>query len=172
MNTKLEMQKKCRYISFFLLVCILVSVIVLLYCIYGIVTHNDPPSVFTGINWEKDYTGIRLGYVFVVLIRALAITIALMYAFTIFQTIGKGNSPFSPVISKRIRAIGIFLIVASVIAWPVGSLIAKAIWPGEITYPVVVSIDWGTLTFGFIISCLASIFQYGCVLQQESDETF
>ena len=171
MSNQLTMQKKSRYISFFLLLCILVNVIAVIYVIYGMAKHNDPQQVFTGLNWQSDYTGISYGYICVVIIRTLAIILALVFAFTIFHAIGKGTSPFSNVISKRIRSIGILLIVAATIAWPVGSLISTQIWPDEITYPILINIDWGMLTFGFIISCLASIFQYGCILQQESDET-
>ena len=48
---------------------------------------------------------------------------------------------------------------------------AKAIWPESTVYAFLFRLDWGTLIVGFIISCLASIFRYGCLLQQESDET-
>jgi hypothetical protein len=168
----LTMQNKSKYIAYFLLACILVSVIACIYVVYGIVAnHNNIQAAFPGYNWQDDYTGVHFGYVIVILIQRIAIILAMALAYSIFRTIGRGASPFSPDISKHIREIGILLIIASVIAWPVGSMTAKAIWPDKVSYPILFSIDWGNLILGFIISCLASIFQYGCNLQKESDET-
>jgi len=172
MGIQQEMQKSARWIAFFLLVCTVVSLAALGYVIRAVVIDpNTPQAFFTGLNWQSDYTDVNLGYLCVVMIRAAAILVALAIAFTIFRDIGKGSSPFTSAVTKRISAIGTLLIIAATIAWPVGSLAAKALWPGQVSYPVLISIDWGTLVFGFIISCLASVFRYGCVLQRESDET-
>ena len=132
-------------------------------------SSSDFPSInlVNGI----DRTGYTYAFASTILIRQLAIIAALVLAFTIFRKIGKGLSPFTDVVSKRIRTIGTLLIVAAIIAWPVGSLVAKAVWSDKTSYPIIINLDWGTLVFGFIISSLASIFRYGCVLQQASDET-
>ena len=171
MNNQLAMQKKSRYMAFLILICILISVATLIYLIYGMAKHIDPQSLFTGLNWQREYKDANLAYACERMIIHISIILALAFAYTIFQSIGKGLSPFSHVISERIRAIGILLIISAIIAWPVGSLAARVIWPDKTSYPIIISVDWGTLLFGFIISCLASIFQYGCILQQESDET-
>ena len=171
MENCLEMQKKSRFIAVFLLVCILVSVVMLGYVICLMAIRGGPQTVFTGFNWQDDQNGYFFGYICVLLIKTLAIILALVLAYTIFRPIGKGLSPFSPLISKRIRAIGVLLIVAATIAWPIGTMSAKAIWPESTVYTFLFRLDWGTLIVGFIISCLASIFRYGCLLQQESDET-
>ena len=94
MSNQLAMQKKSRYISFFLLLCILANVIAVIYVIYGTAKYNDPQLVFTGLNWQSDHTGINYGYICVVIIRTLAIILALVFAFMIFHAIGKGSSPF------------------------------------------------------------------------------
>lgn len=173
MNTQEEMQRKSRFISAFLLLCAMVCTAGFLYVIVGIAKQTDVRAILPSLNLrnEIDRTGYTLGFVCAVLIRQIAIIVALVLAFTIFWKIGKGLSPFTSVVSDRIRTIGILLIVAATIAWPVGSLAAKAIWPDKISYPIILNLDWGTLVFGFIISSLASIFRYGCILQKASDET-
>ena len=173
MNTEKEMQRKSRLISVFLLLCAVACTASFLYVIIGIAKESDLQAILPSINLVNgiDRTGYTYAFASTILIRQLAIIAALVLAFTIFRKIGKGLSPFTDVVSKRIRTIGTLLIVAAIIAWPVGSLVAKAIWPDKISYPIILNLDWGTLVFGFIISSLASIFRYGCVLQQASDET-
>lgn len=174
MNTQEEMQRKARFISVFLLLCAAVCAVSVLCAVIRIAEQKDIQAILPSLNLllsENDRTGYTLGFLCAVLIRELAIFAALVLAFTIFWKIGRGLSPFTDVVSNRIRTIGTLLIVAATIAWPVGSLGAKAIWPDKISYPIIIDLDWGTLVFGFIISSLASIFRYGCVLQQASDET-
>lgn len=173
MNTQEEMQRKSRFISVFLLLCAVVCTASFLYVIIGIAKQADLQAVLPSLNLrdEIDRPGYTLGFAIAILIRQLAFIVALVLAFTIFWKISKGLSPFTSVVSSRIRTIGILLIVAATIAWPVGSLTAKALWPDKISYPIILDLDWGTLILGFIISSLASIFRYGCILQQASDET-
>lgn len=173
MNTQEEMKRKARFISVFLLLFAVACTASLLYVIIGIARQTDPQAVLPSLNLQNgnDLTGYTYGFACTILIRQLAIIAALMLAFTIFWKIGRGLSPFTDVVSNRIRTIGTLLIVAATIAWPVGSLGAKAIWPDKISYPIIIDLDWGTMVFGFIMSSLASIFRYGCVLQQASDET-
>ena len=173
MNTEKEMQRKSRLISVFLLLCAVACTASFLYVIIGIAKESDLQAILPSINLVNgiDRTGYTYALASTILIRQLAIIAALVLAFTIFRKIGKGLSPFTDVVSKRIRTIGTLLIVAAIIAWPVGSLVAKAVWSDKTSYPIIINLDWGTLVFGFIISSLASIFRYGCVLQQASDET-
>lgn len=173
MNTQEEMQRKARFISVFLLLCAVACTASFLYVIIGIAKQTDLQAILPSLNLVNgiDRTGYTYAFACAILIRQLAIIAALVLAFTIFWKIGKGLSPFTDVVSKRIRTIGTLLIVAATIAWPVGSLAAKTIWSDKISYPIIINLDWGTLVFGFIISSLASIFRYGCVLQQASDET-
>ncbi len=174
MKTQEEMQRKSKYISIFLLLCAVVCTVSVLSAVVKIAKQTDLQAIIPSLNLllsENDRIGYSLGFLCAGLIRELAIIVALVLAFTIFWKIGKGLSPFTGVVSVRIRMIGILLIVAATIAWPVGSLAAKAIWPDKISYPIILQLDWGTLVFGLIISSLASIFRYGCVLQQASDET-
>jgi hypothetical protein len=173
MNTEKEMQRKSRLISVFLLLCAVACTASFLYVIIGIAKESDLQAILPSINLVNgiDRTGYTYAFASTILIRQLAIIAALVFAFTIFRKIGKGLSPFTDVVSKRIRTIGTLLIVAAIIAWPVGSLVAKAVWSDKTSYPIIINLDWGTLVFGFIISSLASIFRYGCVLQQASDET-
>ena len=153
MNTQEEMQRKSRFISVFLLLCAVACTASFLYVIVRIAKQTDLRAVLPSLNLrnEIDRTGYTYGFVCTILIRQLAIIAALMLAFTIFWKIGRGLSPFTDVVSNRIRTIGTLLIVAATIAWPVGSLGAKAIWPDKISYPIIIDLDWGTLVFGFII---------------------
>ena len=94
--------------------------------------------------------GIKLTALFILLrsfVYALISAIILFILSGVFKSTVAHRSPFLPENVKRLKTIGIILIVAAVV------------------------IGWQTLIFAFCLLALAFIFQYGTELQQQADET-
>jgi len=94
--------------------------------------------------------GIKFTIVFLLLRSFFYATISAIILFilsSLFKSTVAHRSPFLPENVKRLKIIGIILIVSAVI------------------------IGWQTLIFAFCLLALAFIFQYGTELQQQADET-
>ena len=72
--------------------------------------------------------------------------------------IGKGNSPFTPNTAVQIRKIAIYVVLFAVFA---------SISAFKLSFPSLLMCG----LFALILFCISLIFDYGCVLQQEVDET-
>lgn len=83
---------------------------------------------------------------------------ALYNAKRIFGCIGKGNSPFTPNTAVQIRKIAIYVVLFAVFA---------SISVFKLSFPSLLMCG----LFALILFCISLIFDYGCVLQQEVDET-
>jgi len=94
--------------------------------------------------------GVKVYSLFILLKSFAYATISAIILFilsSLFKSTVAHRSPFLPENVKRLKIIGIILIVASVL------------------------IGWQTLIFAFSLLALAFIFQYGTELQQQADET-
>jgi len=94
--------------------------------------------------------GIKLTALFFLLRGFIYCTISAIILFilsALFKSTVAHRSPFLPENVKRLKVIGIILIVSAVI------------------------IGWQTLIFAFCLLALAFVFQYGTELQQQADET-
>lgn len=90
-----------------------------------------------------------------VAIKMSALFLVVYYGRRIFKHIQLEETPFQPCITKYIRLIAIFLTVYQLIwSWENGfiSMLISLIIP-------------------LILFCISFIFQYGCILQKEIDET-
>lgn len=91
-------------------------------------------------------------------------------AFLIFRIISKNKTPFLPQVSRNIKIIGGLIMFSSAIAqWTAGiisSIISKHIQCTIIDESILLG-----LLMGLIFACLGSIFDYGCILQKQDDET-
>ena len=87
----------------------------------------------------------------IILLRSFAYAtisaIVLFILSSIFRSTVAHRSPFLPENVKRLKIVGVILIVSAVI------------------------IGWQTIIFAFCLLALAFIFQYGTELQQQADET-
>lgn len=90
----------------------------------------------------------------------------LYMVFSIFRDISIDYTPFKLKYSVRIKRIGIMIIILSVIGNFFDAL-GNLYILGETSW----YIDFFGIIFGIIICCLALIFDYGCELQLQSDET-
>ncbi|MBQ8781083.1 MAG: hypothetical protein IJZ72_05370 [Oscillospiraceae bacterium] len=92
----------------------------------------------------------------------------------VFKTLKDGETPFRYEVADKIKAAGItcvcmwgFELISEIIRSCLVSLNVFA----SASMTMEISISSEMLTRGFVITAIAYIFNYGCKLQQESDET-
>lgn len=90
-----------------------------------------------------------------------------LLTYRIFHEISVTGTPFNVKYVKAIKAIGILVAVMSIVGSTVDSIAAS--YAGMETLGL--CSDSTGVIFGVIIFCLAYIFDYGCTLQKQSDET-
>lgn len=107
--------------------------------------------------------GFLMGTVYIILVVILLTTIiiAIVSSLQLLMSIRKDESPFTENNGKKIRTIGISLML---------------IEPVDIILTLVqsssLSVGSGiTFSAGIVMYCISLVFRYGCELQQESDET-
>ena len=88
----------------------------------------------------------------------ICIFLALYNAKRIFGCIGKGNSPFTDTTAAQIRKIALFVLLFAVF-----SVLS--------VFKITFSSFFICAVFALILYCISLIFDYGCELQQEIDET-
>ena len=88
----------------------------------------------------------------------ICIFLAFYYAKRIFGCIGKGNSPFTDTTAAQIRKIVLFVLLFAVF-----SVLS--------VFKMTFSSFFICAVFALILYCISLIFDYGCELQQEIDET-
>ena len=88
----------------------------------------------------------------------ICIFLAFYYAKRIFGCIGKGNSPFTDTTAAQIRKIALFVLLFAVF-----SVLS--------VFKITFSSFFICAVFALILYCISLIFDYGCELQQEIDET-
>lgn len=95
-------------------------------------------------------------------------TVILFVTSSIFKDISREGTPFTKKNSNKIRTISLLLIANEIIIPPLRLLVLMIFVPAvEATS----SINLGIIVATAVFFCLALIFEYGCLLQQESDET-
>ena len=105
-------------------------------------------------------------------LTALPLIIIFAYIFvkssSFFEGLSKGQTPFSEKNYKLLKNIAILLMITSLIAPLLYSLIASLNMKNG--YYIMFGID-SDLLVGLIIYCMAEIIRYGVTLQQLSDDT-
>ena len=86
----------------------------------------------------------------------------------IFRDISRENTPFTKKISEKIKIISLLLIAAEVLLSPLELLAMLVVMP-EVN--AAVSFNLGSIIVAAVFFCLALVFEYGCILQDESDST-
>ena len=84
------------------------------------------------------------------------------------MSVGRVPTPFVKENSRAILAMGITVVVLCCVQENLFPLISYIQGTGNPTFTL---IDFGCLFPGIPFLCLSYIFEYGCVLQRESDET-
>lgn len=122
--------------------------------------------------FQGDYTTPEniFNSIFIIL-ACTGMSISLNFGVKVFKTLKDGETPFRYEIADKIKAAGMTLIgtgIVHIIGEAVnGFLNSIGVFEGELSVGIV--LDFFVL--GAIIIAVAYIFNYGCKLQQESDET-
>ncbi|MCM3039982.1 hypothetical protein M3201_09775 [Paenibacillus motobuensis] len=113
--------------------------------------------------------GAELMAHFFVSISRLGIIFAMfLIARAIFKDISKEYTPFIAIHTKRLHAISILMIGLAIVPGVVEIIMIQLVQP---TIKTNVSFELSYLVVAVIFFCLAQIFDYGRLLQQQSDET-
>lgn len=103
-------------------------------------------------------------------IQNLVVSAAILYIAVVCkrfcESIIKSGTPFIPQVPKGLRKIA-----AAIVAMQFLSIAASAVYSGITGTEFTIFIDTSAYILVCILFLLSSIFDYGCKLQQESDET-
>ena len=105
------------------------------------------------------------------LVLCIGMVISVNHGIGVFKKLRCGGTPFTCDIADKIKAVGITLIATAGVSFVVSAVKSTLVLFGVLTGEVKVEIELGFLLAGFMACALAYIFNYGCKLQQESDET-
>lgn len=100
------------------------------------------------------------------LVDALLISAVIILIHAIFNDMKRGSTPFLRRNTMRIKGVAIIAIILSIIGSYSDALV-DYYTIGELTWKV----NAAGLIIGMVVYCISFIFDYGCDLQQESDET-
>lgn len=84
----------------------------------------------------------------------------------LFSSMGQEESPFTQKVSKQIQQLSYLLTGLAV-----GKIVVESLMEKFITGKLAISLDLGLLLGAFIVYSLAQLFDYGCQLQKQADET-
>ncbi|SMF86587.1 hypothetical protein SAMN05661091_3439 [Paenibacillus uliginis N3/975] len=125
--------------------------------------------IFSPIVNTADYSKSELIAQFCVNITKQSIVIAMLFlAGAIFKDISREYTPFAAKQTKRLKAISKLMVLLAIIPASVEILMMQILAP---TVKVYVSFELSFILVAVVFFCLAQIFDYGGVLQQQSDET-
>lgn len=102
-------------------------------------------------------------YFGLIIIYLIVISAVMFRANEIFKNIKNDGLPFKNVNSTKIRDIAVAIVVYSLL--PQMNINTRGLWD------VNIGINLGSFLFAVVFVLLSIIFEYGCLLQQESDET-
>ena len=139
------------------------SIILLVFLIICLVaTGFDIYSLMNGPTGEEiaHTCGEILGNLFVIGM--------LFLAWMIFRNIQRDYTPFSPKHTLYLKFISLMMLAFTIIVPPVELLLLEILAPEVDAF---VSFQLSGIVFAFIFYCLALIFEYGSLLQKQSDET-
>lgn len=156
-EVKRQIKELLKVIKIIMVMAIFCTAAFLIACIGGTVDYVKMPSPEAA---EEIYESIK--YTF---------TAAVIFYITVVcsrfcSDIDKSNTPFIPQVSKGLKKIAIAIVFAVLLS--IG---------GDALYSVLTdtkfegSVSWIGMAFVSILLLLSSIFDYGCKLQKESDET-
>lgn len=106
-------------------------------------------------------------YLIVMFVCAIFVYITLVYAGNFFEALKESDSPFGEYVIKYMQGFAFSLIPWGLFGPTVQ--ITAVEWAKKIS--VVVGVNFTTIFVIIVLLCLAYVFKYGALLQQESDET-
>lgn len=164
----LEKEKK-NFIEFCKVVEVFFSVILVFMVIAAIAIFIM--TIMSNIILTDEPTAEEIFYSVYLIAICIGTSIALNFGVKVFKELKKGETPFRYEIADKIKAAGMTLIgtgVVHIIAEIVRGFLYEA---GNFTVKVSLTFDFDFCICGVAVLAIAYIFNYGCKLQQESDET-
>lgn len=120
---------------------------------------NVPPGVGNCCKAGQTLSFGQCAFFFICCLGMLiCIFLALYNAKRLFGCIGKGNSPFTAETASQIRKIALYVLVF-------------AVFSAFSVFKMAFSQFFMSGLFALVLFCISLIFDYGCELQQEVDET-
>lgn len=157
-NNKLQKLKKTAGIAYQVINVVLVIIIVAVLTIVGLAAWTGirgelPGGFHLAINaLELTMTGVEIAFALLLFAGKGIIYLAVLLSTRqILREVAIGGTPFEQIQIRRMKRISILILVGSVINF--------------------MSIQIGEWVIALVVWLLAMVFDYGCVLQQESDET-
>lgn len=176
METKISMTS--RRISVFLKVCSILMLAIAALGIIGICiltlsgqqTRTSFLAAFDTVTNNGTTISIVPEHLFVILSSMIVYSAFMSVVFynicMIFKDVSTEHTPFKHKHVARIKRIAILVVAVSVIG-NFGDSLLDLFTMNRLTW----HIDFSGIILGVIIYCLALFFNYGCVLQQQFDET-
>ena len=154
-------------IAAFMAICLIFGVVAMILIMFmdNIMKDAYVPSSGDFTTPEGIFNGIYI------IITAMSFWVALRFGYKVFGILKDGKTPFRYEVADKIKASGITFIVTGIIHIVLeiikGFLYMAGVFKGEISTTIVADF----FVYGIVIIAIAYIFNYGCKLQQESDET-
>lgn len=105
-------------------------------------------------------------------VSCIGYVIALNFGAAIFRSLRTAETPFRYDIGDKMKGAGITLIVIGVVGFVLNLTVNYFIANGTLDFETMNYLpDTVPFLFGAFLTALAYVFNYGCKLQQESDET-
>lgn len=164
-----NVQRICKIISVIFSVCIGFLVV------WWMISLSSMISLLIGIdgfeNSEVSPLGLTLYIYHCIVIAALLIVLQRAFA-----EVAKGKSPFTLTQVKRLRIIAVLLLFLSVIEIAI-SVIAPSLYLDQPTVStsaandsLIITIDFMPLIAAAVVYAFSFVFEYGVLLQEDSDE--
>lgn len=102
------------------------------------------------------------------MLRQILMIGMLFSAYQIFKDFNRSHTPFAPAQTRRLKIIAYLMLALGLIPFAIESTLMHLYAPGTERCP---TFEFSNLVYATIFYCLSLIFDYGRVLQQQSDET-
>lgn len=156
-NIKIQIKSVIKIIKILMFIMIVCTAVFFVNSIINTVSYAGAPNL---------EAANKLGESILALISSAAWLVVTVICKNIFADIDKSSTPFIPQVPKGIRKIAAAIIIMFII-----SAAEQLLYPIFTGVELKLVIDGTSLIFVSILTLLSYIFDYGCKLQQESDET-
>ena len=158
---RLKMLSRCVFVVMGLLTLAVIALSVLL--IVGLwVEVNDPGSISEDI-MDSDQ---MVAFIACVVVMLLLVAVVLLMLANVARAISREYSPFTRKNVKRLETISVAYLIMPFVIIALGYIIVDGTSPFEIVVLLL-----SGMIMAAVFYMLALIFDYGCWLQKESDET-
>jgi len=102
-------------------------------------------------------------------VQGIFIGLIIMSIYMIFSEINKGNTPFQNKSIRYLRIAAVLTICEAFVAFGIKILIMNTMLSSVSIYSRITPSDIFIIAIGVFIGMISEIFEYGCVLQEDSD---